>query len=106
MAQTEDMDRSELRTWVEDALHRHDRDARERGESVENVTVPEIVDAVWGRLPLEVRRSTTRSQVQASLTMITLHRGIAAHRYDAGDPAEGSAAGSDGPAALTGTPQS
>ena len=77
----------------------HDRDARERDESVENVTVPEIVDAVWGRLPLEVRRGTTRGQVQASLTMITLRRGIAAQRdeseYEAG-----------GPAAVTGTPRS
>jgi hypothetical protein len=98
MAQTEGVERSELRQWVEDALSRHDRDARERSESVENVTVPEIVDAVWGRLPLEIRRGTTRGQVQASLTMITLHRGIAARRNDAdGDAAE--------PPAVTGTPQ-
>jgi hypothetical protein len=76
------MDRAELRTWVEDALSRHDRDVRERAESVENVTVPEIVDAVWGRLPLSVRRRTTHAQVQASLTMITLRRGIAAQRQD------------------------
>lgn len=85
------MDRAELRNWVEDALNRHDRDARERGESVENVTVAEIVDAVWGRLPLEVRRATSRGQVQASLTMITLRRGIAAQRQDSPadqDPAD------------------
>jgi hypothetical protein len=74
------MDRSELRGWIEDALARHDRDSRERGESVVNVTVDEIVDAVWGRLPLEVRRSTTRAQVQASLTVLTLQRGIALAR--------------------------
>jgi hypothetical protein len=95
------MDRGELRYWVEDALSRHDRDARERDESVENVTVPEIVDAVWGRLPLEVRRATSRGQVQASLTMITLRRGIAAHREEADSGAE-----SAGPAAVTGTPRS
>jgi hypothetical protein len=76
------MDRPELRRWVEDALARHDRDVRERSESVENVTVPEIVDAVWGRLPLEIRRATSPAQVQASLTMITLRRGIAANRRD------------------------
>jgi hypothetical protein len=94
------VDRGELRHWVEDALTRHDRDARERSESVENVTVPEIVDAVWGRLPLEIRRGTTRGQVQASLTMIMLRRGIAAQRDD-------SDSGSDaGPAAVTGTPRS
>jgi hypothetical protein len=99
MAQTSPMDRGELRYWVEDALSRHDRDARERDESVENVTVPEIVDAVWGRLPLEVRRVTSRGQVQASLTMITLRRGIAAQRDEAD-------AESAGPAAVTGTPRS
>lgn len=71
------MDRAELRGWVEDALSRHDRDARERDETIDNVTVQEIVDAVWGRLPLEVRRETTRAKVQASLTMLTLRSGLA-----------------------------
>ncbi len=71
------MKRAELRGWVEDALARHDRDARERDETIEAVTVPEIVDAVWGRLPLEVRRQTSRAQVQASLTMLTLRTGMA-----------------------------
>jgi hypothetical protein len=71
------VDRAELRRWVEDALARHDRDARERDESIENVTVAEIVDAVWGRLPLEIRRQTTRANVQASLTMLTLRSGLA-----------------------------
>jgi hypothetical protein len=73
------VNRAELRGWVEDALARHDRDARERDESVEGVTVPEIVDAVWGRLPLHVRRQTSRAQVQASLTMLTLRSGLAAN---------------------------
>jgi hypothetical protein len=99
MPDTGRVDRTELRHWVEDALSRHDRDAQERSESVENVTVPEIVDAVWGRLPLQVRRATSRGQVQASLTMITLRRGIAASRTDPDDQAAG-------PAAVTGTPQS
>ncbi len=95
------MDRGELRSWVEDALARHDRDARERGETVENVTVPEIMDAVWGRLPLEVRRANSRGQVQASLTMITLRRGIAAQRYaPESDPA------TSDPPAVTGRPGS
>jgi hypothetical protein len=71
------VDRAELRAWIDDALTRHDRDARERDEAASNVTVDEILDAVWGRLPLDVRRQTTRAQVQASLTMITLRRGIA-----------------------------
>ena len=88
MAQTVGVDRSELRQWVEDALTRHDRDVRERDEAVGNVTVAEIVDAVWGRLPLEVRRRTTRGQVQASLTMITLRRGIAAQRHDPAESAD------------------
>jgi hypothetical protein len=74
------VDRAELRGWIEDALARHDRDTRERGESVDNVTVDEIVDAVWGRLPLSVRRTATRAQVQASLTVLTLQRGIALGR--------------------------
>jgi hypothetical protein len=91
------VDRSELRTWVEDALSRHDRDVRERDESNDNVTVPEIVDAVWGRLPLEIRRGTTRGQVQASLTMITLRRGIAAGRAEPTDPAD--------PAMISGGPR-
>jgi hypothetical protein len=84
--QTDPMDRAELRTWIEDALARHDRDARERDEVVANVTAAEIVDAVWGRLPLAVRRQTTRAQVQASVTMLTLRRGLAMTR-DGDDPA-------------------
>ncbi len=71
-----------MRQWIEDALARHDRDARERGEEVANVTVDEIVDAVWGRLPLEVRRQASRARVQASLTVLTLQRGIALARDD------------------------
>jgi hypothetical protein len=78
------VDRAELRRWIEDALARYDRDVRERDETTENVTVDEIVDTVWGRLPLSVRRSTTRAQVQASLTMLTLRRGLAMTREDAG----------------------
>jgi hypothetical protein len=74
------MDRSELRAWIDDALTRHDRDVAERGETVGSVTVDEIVDAVWGRLPLEIRRRTSPAQVQASLTMLALHRGIAIRR--------------------------
>lgn len=71
------MDRIELHAWIEDALGRHDRDVRERGEEPGDVSVAEIVDAVWGRLPLEVRRATTRARVQASLTLLTLRHGIA-----------------------------
>jgi hypothetical protein len=85
------VDRPELRAWIEDALSRHDRDARERtedSEAIANVTVDEIVDAVWGRLPLSVRRQTTRAQVQASLTMLTLRRGIAMSRSGPPDPAD------------------
>ena len=78
------VDRLQLRGWIEDALTRHDRDTAERGEEVANVTVDEIVDAVWGRLPLEVRREVSRAQVQASLTVLTLRRGIALGRDDAG----------------------
>ena len=74
------MDRGELRAWIEDALVRHDRDARERDETIERTTVEEILDAVWGRLPVEVRRQTTRAQVQAGLTMLTLRSGIALGR--------------------------
>ncbi|UQX88659.1 hypothetical protein M6D93_01345 [Jatrophihabitans telluris] len=70
------MDRSELRGWIEDALARHERDCLERGEDVTGSTVAEIIDAVWGRLPLEVRRATTRTDVQASLTMLTVRRGL------------------------------
>ena len=70
--------RGELRSWIEDALGRHERDTRERDEQQTNVSVAEIVDAVWGRLPLEIRRQVTRAQVQASLTMLTLQRGVAA----------------------------
>jgi hypothetical protein len=76
------MDRARLRGWIEDALDRHDRDARERGETPTGATAEEIVDAVWGRLPLEVRRQTSRGQVQASLTMLTLRRGLAVTRPD------------------------
>lgn len=81
------MDRAELRNWIEDALTRYDRDARERGESVANVTAEEVVDSVWGRLPVEIRRQTTRAQVQASVTLLTLRRGIAMSREpDAAEP--------------------
>jgi hypothetical protein len=83
------VDRRELRAWIEDALARHERDARERGEDVGSVTVPEIMDAVWGRLPLEVRRATTRADVQASLTLLTLRHGVALLRPDSpGRPLE------------------
>jgi hypothetical protein len=77
------VERSELRGWIEDALSRHDRDARERGESAARPTVAEIVDAVWGRLPLEVRRQVSRAQVQAGLTVLTAQSGArAAARHD------------------------
>ena len=76
------VDRSELRGWIDDALTRHDRDVRERNEDIASVTVTEIVDAVWGRLPVQVRRATSRAQVQASLTMLTLRHGIALTRDD------------------------
>lgn len=95
------MNRAELRGWIEDALRRHDRDAVERDEAVTNVTVDEIVDAVWGRLPLEVRRTASRAQVQASLTVLTAQRGIA-RRRDEDDPPDppdppGLAGAGDGP---------
>jgi hypothetical protein len=80
--QTDVVGRAELRSWIEDALLRHDRDVRERDEVVANVTAAEIVDAVWGRLPLAVRRKATRAEVQASVTMLTLRRGIAMMRND------------------------
>jgi hypothetical protein len=78
------VDRTELRRWIEDALGRHDRDASERKETVANMTVDEVVDAVWGRLPLSVRRQTTRAQVQASLTMLTLRHGLSRTRDENG----------------------
>jgi hypothetical protein len=81
MRQAGRMDVAELRGWIEDALTRHQRDVRERDEEVAGASTEEIVDAVWGRLPLAVRRSVSRSQVQASLTMLTLR-----HRFSA--PAE------------------
>ena len=80
------MNRTELRGWIEDALNRHERDVRERDEDVANVTVTEIVDAVWGRLPLEVRRTAARADVQASLTMLTLRHGIAQRRNEPEQP--------------------
>ena len=80
------MDRPELRRWIEDALARHDRDTQERDEAVAKVTAEEVVDAVWGRLPLTVRRTTSRAQVQASLTMLTLRNRIALSRDDTPAP--------------------
>lgn len=77
MPQAGRVNRSELRGWIDDALARHDRDVHERGEDLRFLSVDEIVDAVWGRLPLEVRRQTTRAQVQASLTVLTALRGLA-----------------------------
>jgi hypothetical protein len=71
------MDRVELRAWIEDAITRHDRDVQERAEDVGPMTVDEIMDAVWGRLPVAVRREVSRANVQASLMMLTLRRGIA-----------------------------
>ena len=77
------MNPPELRAWIEDALNRHERDARERAEDVAGSSAEEIVDAIWGRLPLQVRRATNRAEVQASLTMLTLRRGIARFRTPA-----------------------
>ncbi len=77
------VDRRELRGWIDDALRRHDRDVTERGETIESATVAEIVDDVWGRLPLEVRRRTTPAQVQASLTMLAVRRGVGVPREHA-----------------------
>jgi hypothetical protein len=74
------LNRTELRGWIEDALARHDRDVRERDESAAAPTVAEIVDAVWGRLPLQVRREVSRAQVQAGLTVLTAQRGAAGSR--------------------------
>ena len=78
MVQAEPMDVAELRRWIEDALTRHQRDVRERQEALAEPTTDEVVDAVWGRLPLAVRREVSRAQVQASLTMLTLR-----HRFGA-----------------------
>ena len=69
-----------MRSWIEDALARYDRDVRERDEQPERVSVEEIVDSVWGRLPVEIRRRVSRSEVQASLTLLTLRHGIARTR--------------------------
>jgi hypothetical protein len=80
------VNRAELRVWVEDALNRHERDVHERGEDLAGATVTEIVDAVWGRLPLHVRRIIARSDVQASLTMLTFRHGIARRRTDSSPP--------------------
>lgn len=84
------MERRELRGWIEDALRRHERDVGERGETVTEVSVAEILDAVWGRLPLEVRRATSRAEVQASLTMLTLRHGITNRAGSPPTPAVGS----------------
>lgn len=92
------MDRAELRTWIEDALARHERDVRERDEGTGDIAVDEIVDAVWGRLPLEVRRETSRASVQASLTMLTLRHGIAMHRDAASDASHSALSPSTEPA--------
>jgi hypothetical protein len=79
------MDRTELRGWIEDALARHDRDVQERNETLGTISADEIMDTVWGRLPLAVRRETTRASVQASLMMLTLRHGIATNLRDAAD---------------------
>lgn len=90
----------ELRRWIEDALARHNRDALERAEEpAVDVTTSEIVDAVWGRLPLAVRREASRAQVQASLTMLSLRHRMGNAAPDGGpgelarglEPAEGGA---------------
>jgi hypothetical protein len=80
------MDRAELRVWIEDALNRHERDVHERGETLVGPTAAEIVDAVWGRLPLHVRRITARSDVQASLAMLSLRHDMARRRSDSVQP--------------------
>lgn len=82
------MDVTELRRWIEDALSRHNRDVTERGETVVEPTTEEIVDAVWGRLPLDVRRAVSRAQVQASLTMLTLRHRFGANEEDSAGPKE------------------
>lgn len=74
------MDRGELRGWIEDAFARHDRDARERGETVSAPTRQEIVDSIWGRLPLEVRRLISRAQVEASVALLAARQAVAAGR--------------------------
>jgi hypothetical protein len=84
--ETATVDRRQLRGWIEDALSRYERDAGERGEDVTSSTVVEIVDAIWGRLPVQVRRETTRADVQASLTMLTLRHGIAVNRTKSAKP--------------------
>lgn len=89
------MDVTELRGWIEDALARHSRDAQERDEQPAELSTEEIVDAVWGRLPLAVRRQATRAQVQASLTMLSLR-----HRIAVIDPSEPTALAGSGPAEL------
>jgi hypothetical protein len=77
------MDVAELRQWIEDALSRHQRDLTERAEQPAEASTEEIVDAVWGRLPLQVRRQVSRAQVQASLTMLSLRYGLAGVRPSA-----------------------
>ncbi|HJQ02605.1 MAG TPA: hypothetical protein VJ851_13475 [Jatrophihabitans sp.] len=82
------MDVAELRRWIEDALTRHQRDVRERDETLAEPTADEVVDAVWGRLPLAVRREVSRARVQASLTMLSLRHRFGGPAPDAEPPRE------------------
>lgn len=48
------------RAWIDDAADRLQRDEGERDENDASVTSDELVDALWGRLPVAVRRSLKR----------------------------------------------
>jgi hypothetical protein len=69
------IDRSEINAAFQDAADRLQRDEAERGEIESTWTTVEIQDALWGRLPVAVRRRVPRGTADVIIAELLRHRG-------------------------------
>lgn len=69
------IDRSEMDAAFQDAADRLQRDEAERGETESAWTTIEIQDALWGRLPVAVRRRVSRGTADVIIVELLRHRG-------------------------------
>ncbi len=65
----------DLDTAIQDAADRLQRDETERGETESTWTTDELQDALWGRLPVAVRRRVPRETADAAIVELLRYRG-------------------------------
>ncbi len=66
---------SDLDAAIRDAADRLQRDETERGEAESSWSTDELQDAVWGRLPVAVRRKVPRDSADVAIVEMLRDRG-------------------------------